>query len=148
MKKEFVSFLKCADAAEAAFYTDYLAARGIPVTNTIETMRAWTGRYAQLSGKPVLRVQKEYVAEARKLLKEVPEADYSEMEQLAEKQAETWLETDTLDHCPLCGSSKIDSIPAGSLAGWLVWLFSLGLFKPDGTPFWVCRDCDWDSRRK
>lgn len=148
MKSSYVTLIKCADAGEAAFYADYLAQHGIPSLNTAEQLKSWSGRYSQMNRKPVIKVQPEHAQQARKLLEELPETNEEEMDALANRQAERWETNSLLHHCPLCGSEHVEAITSGSLPAWILWLCSLGLYKPDGAPMWVCRDCDWDSRRK
>lgn len=148
MKSGYVTLIKCADPGEAAFLADYLAEHGIPCINTSDNLKFRAGRYYCVNIHPEIRVYAHHVHDAIALLRNLPEANVEEMERLADLQAESWAENATLHHCPLCGSEEIESKVSGSLAGWLFWLLTLGLYQPDGRPLWICRDCDWDSRRK
>ncbi|NLN94032.1 MAG: hypothetical protein GX130_12100 [Candidatus Hydrogenedens sp.] len=148
MTSGYVTLIKCADPGEAAFYADFLAEHGIPTINTSDNLKFRAARYYCVNMHPEIRVHAHQVQDALALLRELPEANVDEMERLAELEAESWTENTPLQQCPLCGSEEIEAKVSGKLAGWLLWLFTLGIYKTEGQPLWICRDCDWDSRRK
>ncbi|HOC67347.1 MAG: hypothetical protein BWX80_03347 [Candidatus Hydrogenedentes bacterium ADurb.Bin101] len=147
MVTKYISIKQCADYAEAAFLANYLQENGIRVENSAEKMGAWTGRYSMLSRGPVLRVDPKDAARARKLLMNPPKVDEEALEALNKVCEQDWTFDEELRRCPLCGSENIVRIPEHLLLEWVVNMLTLGLCKLSGRPMWICRDCDWDSRR-
>ena len=144
---QLITVKQCGDPAEAAFFADYLEQSGIHVENSAEKMGAWSGRYSMLSRGPVLRVYPKDAARARELLKNPPPPSEEEFEMPFEAPERNWTPGEDLHSCPLCGSANIVAIPGNLLVGWVFRLLTLGMFRPFGAPMWICRDCDWDSRR-
>jgi len=142
-----VTIKQCSDPAEAAFFADYLEQSGIHVENSVEKMGAWTGRYSMLSRGPVLRVYPKDAAKARELLKNPPPPVDEDFGLQLEVPEQNWKPGEALHACPTCGSANIVSVPGNLLIGWLFYVLTLGIVKPFGEPMWICRDCDWDSRR-
>ncbi len=147
MATKYISIKQCSDYAEASFLANYLEENGIPVENSAEKMGAWTGRYSMLSRGPVLRVAPQHVARARKLLVNPPKSSDATLEKLSEVGEKEWDREEKLSACPLCGSQNIVSVSGNLLLGWLVGMLTLGYGKTADKPLWICRDCDWDSRR-
>ncbi len=147
MATRYVTVKQCRDYAEAAYLAGVLQDNGIQVENSAEVLGAWSGRYSLLSRGPVLRVDPKDVVQARALLRNPPviEETASEPEDACEQD---WTYEEELQHCPLCGSENIVRVPEQLLLEWIVNLLTLGLYKFSGKPMWICRDCDWDSRRK
>jgi len=148
MATRFVTVKQCRDYVEAAYLAGVLQDNGIQVENSAEKMGAWSGRYAILSRGPVLRVDPKDLSRARKLLLSPPKVDEAALESLNEVCEKDWTYEENLPHCPLCGSENIVRVPEQLLLEWIVNLLTLGLYKFSGRPMWICRDCDWDSRRK
>ncbi|HOH31959.1 MAG TPA: hypothetical protein PLC40_19935 [Candidatus Hydrogenedentes bacterium] len=148
MVTKYISIKQCADYAEAAFLANYLQENGIRVENSAEKMGAWTGRYSMLSRGAVLRVDPKDAAKARKLLANPPKVKDADLESLSDVHEQDWTFEEELRRCPLCGSENIVRIPEHLFLEWVVNMLTLGFCKLSGKPMWICRDCDWDSRRK
>lgn len=143
-----VTIKQCTDLAEAVFLTKYLRENGITVENTGEKMNAWTGRYALLSRGIQLRVNSNDIEKAKTLLAHPPKADAKLLNAWAEKKPRHWNPTELLTQCPLCGSKNLACVKPSEWVNLSLSILTLGLYKPHYTPLWICRDCDWDSRRK
>lgn len=147
MQVKLVTIKQCSDPAEAAFFANYLEDNGIHVENSVEKMGAWTGRYSMLAKGPVLRVYPKDAVKARKLLQNPPKAIDEDFEFHLDAPQTDWTPGEELHACPQCGSVNIVSVPGNLLVGWLFSILTFGIAKPYGTPMWICRDCDWDSKR-
>ncbi|HDP35847.1 MAG TPA: hypothetical protein ENN29_12150 [Candidatus Hydrogenedentes bacterium] len=148
MKEQLTTIKQCSDLAEAAFLASYLEEHGIPVTNSAEKMGAWTGRYSLLARGPVLRVHPRDAVKARKLLATPPPTITEDFEETYEEKGEEWKPGDQLKRCPLCGSPNISAIASWDIMGLLLKTLTFGAYTPTGDILWICRDCDWDSKRK
>ena len=149
MQSDLVVVKECASAVEASFIASYLETNGIRVHNSADDMRAWTGRYSQISRSAKLRVFRQDAARARQLLENPPQLpetpDDPDMPDVQNVLIEQGVE---LESCPICGSKNIESYAHEGLFSLLFSLLSLGLYKASGETVWVCRDCDWDSNRR
>ncbi len=147
MASKYITVKQCSDYAEAAFLADYLTGNGIHVENSAEKMGAWSGRYSMLARGPVLRVDPKDAAKARKLLLHPPRVDEEKLGTINEVHEEDWNLDEELKHCPLCRSENIVRVPENLILEWIVTLLTFGFHKMSGKSMWICRDCDWDSRR-
>lgn len=148
MQAKLATVKQCSDPAEAAFFANYLEENGIHVENSMEKMGAWSGRYSMLARGPVLRVYLKDASKARQLLRNPPPPIDEDYEFQTEAPKTDWIPGEQPQACPCCGSVNIVSVPGNLLWGWLVSALTFGIAKPFGVPMWICRDCDWDSRRE
>jgi len=148
MNPKLITIKQCSDPAEAAFFANYLEENGIHAMNSAETMGAWTGRYSLLARGPVLRVQTKDAAKARRLLQNPPAPLDEDMEVTYTPVVPDYKPGATLTQCPLCGSENIVALSGNNVLVWFMSLLSFGVYEPAADPMWVCRDCDWDSKRK
>lgn len=147
MATKLVTIKQCNDPAEAAFFAGLLEDQGIVVENTAEKMGAWTGRYSLLARGPRLRVHQKDAARARSLIANPPGvADLLQEESDVEPE-KGWTWEGPFTQCPLCGSSNLHAVPANLLLCWALTMLSFGFCRPSEETLWICRDCDWDSRR-
>ncbi|MFA7692864.1 MAG: DUF2007 domain-containing protein [Candidatus Hydrogenedentes bacterium] len=146
MQAKLVTVKQCSDPAEAAFFASYLEENGIHVENSVENMKAWSGRYSMLARGPVLKVSMKDVRKARKLLNNPPAPIDDDYEFPLDSPQGDWVPGETPENCPRCGSANMVSMPGHLFPGLLFSLLTLGIVKPYGQPLWICRDCDWDSR--
>jgi hypothetical protein len=148
MKTNLITVKQCSNPAEAAFFASYLEENGIHAVNSMETMGAWTGRYSLLSRGPVLRVHVRDIKKARALLANLPKPLEEDIEFTYDPVEVDFVPGDPLKKCPLCGSENIVAVSGNNSLVWLLSLLSFGFYEPAADPMWVCRDCDWDSRRR
>lgn len=148
MKTNLVTIKQCSNPAEAAFFASYLEDNGVHAVNSVENMGAWTGRYSLLARGPVLRVNVKDVKKARALLANPPKPLEEDMEFTHDPVAVDFVSGESLAKCPLCGSENIVAVSGNNALVWLLSLLSFGFYEPAADPMWVCRDCDWDSRRR
>lgn len=148
MKTNLITVKQCSNPAEAAFFASYLEENGIHAVNSLETMGAWTGRYSLLSRGPVLRVHARDIKKARALLANPPKPLDEELEFNCNPVDPDFVPGQSLTQCPLCGSENIIAMSGNNALVWFLSLLSFGWYEPTADPMWVCRDCDWDSRRR
>jgi hypothetical protein len=148
MQQKLMTVKQCSDPAEAAFLANFLEENGIHVENSAEKMGAWTGRYSLLSRGPLLRVHPVDADKARRLLKNPPTISDAELERVSQPVEAEWDPDEVLKCCPLCGSEQIVSVSSSLLMDWVVNIVMLGMHKSTNAPMWICRNCDWDSRRR
>lgn len=148
MKTNLVTVKQCSNPAEAAFFASYLEDNGVHAVNSAENMGAWTGRYSLLARGPVLRVHVRDVKKARALLANPPKPLEEDMDLNYTPVTVDYVAGEPLTKCPLCGSQNIVAVSGNNALVWFMSLLSFGFYEPAADPMWVCRDCDWDSRRR
>lgn len=147
MATKMVTIKHCNDPAEAAYFAGLLADHGIVVENSAEKMGAWTGRYSLMARGPLLRVHPKDADRARSLIMNAPADVESEVGEYAAEPEAAWQSEGPFTHCPLCGSENLHVVPASLLLCWALTMLSFGFCRPSEETLWICRDCDWDSRR-
>ena len=148
MNPKLITIKQCDNPAEAAFFASYLEENGVHAVNTAETMGAWTGRYSLLSRGPLLRVETKDSAKARRLLQNPPAPLEADIEADFTPSMPAYTPGGILTQCPLCGSGNIAALSGNTALIWFLSLIFFGVYEPTTDPMWVCRDCDWDSKRK
>lgn len=146
MPAPLVTVKTCSGPAEAMFLKGFLEGYGIPAWDSSERMPSWLGRYSLLSRGVRLRVRQQDAAKAKKLLENPPEYVYKEEDYQQDGMMSPAVPFDpsiTPEMCPLCGSANIVEWKSPWIVQALRNLFLLPSYST-----WICRDCDWDSKRR
>ena len=147
MKSPLVTIKKCSGQSEAAFLKAYLETHGLAVWDGAERMPSWLGRYSILSRGVSLRVRPQDADRAQQLLDHPPECELSEDEAGLTAMVMPFDPSSPPEKCPLCGSGNLVVWDTPWLIRKMNDILFLGGAHSSGHT-WICRDCDWDSKRR